>query len=87
MGFTNSSLVNYTRISPNKNEGRYADFPTCKTPITQITKITIHHCAGVMSVEQFGNLVANPARQMINASMYLYPCLSSFILLASLSKF
>ena len=64
MGFTNSSLVNYTRISPNKNEGRYADFPTCKTPITQITKITIHHCAGVMSVEQFGNLVANPARQM-----------------------
>ena len=54
MAFTNSSLVSYTQISPNRN-----------SPRTQpISKITIHHCAAVMSVEQFGNLVANPSRQM-----------------------
>lgn len=54
MGFTNSSLVSYTRISPNRNSPRNKP----------ITKITIHHMAGVMSVEGFGNIVANPARQM-----------------------
>lgn len=54
MAYTNSSLVSYTRISPNRN-----------TPRNQpITKLTIHHCAAVMSVEQFGGLVANPNRQM-----------------------
>lgn len=54
MAYTNSPLVAYTRISPNRN-----------TPRNQpITKITIHHMAGIMSVEQFGELVANPARQM-----------------------
>ena len=52
--YTNSPLISYTRISPNRN-----------TPRNQpITKITIHHMAGIMSVEQFGELVANPARQM-----------------------
>lgn len=54
MGYTNSSLVSYTRISPNRNAPRNQP----------ITKITIHHMAGIMSVEQFGELVANPARQM-----------------------
>lgn len=54
MGFTNSSLVSYTRISPNRNSPRNQP----------ITKITIHHMAGVMSVEGFGNIVANPAREM-----------------------
>lgn len=54
MGFTNSSLVSYTRISPNRNSPRNQP----------ITKITIHHMAGIMSVEQFGALVANPNRQM-----------------------
>lgn len=54
MAFTNSSLVSYTQISPNRNSPRNQP----------ITKITIHHMAGIMSVEQFGNLVANPARQM-----------------------
>lgn len=54
MAFTNSSLVSYTQISPNRN-----------SPRTQpISKITIHHMAGVMTVEQFGNLVANPSREM-----------------------
>jgi N-acetyl-anhydromuramyl-L-alanine amidase AmpD len=66
MAFTNSSLISYTRISPNRNIGRYYDYysDNPSQPITEITKITIHHMAGVMSVEQFGNLVANPGRQM-----------------------
>lgn len=54
MAYTNSSLVSYTQISPNRNSPRNQP----------ITKITIHHMAGIMSVEQFGNLVANPNRQM-----------------------
>ena len=54
MAYTNSSLVSYTQISPNRNSPRNQP----------ISRITIHHMAGIMSVEQFGNLVANPARQM-----------------------
>lgn len=60
--FTNSPLVEYTRISPNKNDGRW-DWENNK-PIDKITKITIHHMAGVATLEEFGNIVANPARQM-----------------------
>lgn len=52
--YTNSSLVEYTRISPNRNTNRNQP----------ITKITIHHMAGIGSVESFGEIVANPARQM-----------------------
>lgn len=54
MAFTNSSLVNYTRISPNRTSPRNQP----------ITKITIHHMAGVCSIEQFANIVANPSREM-----------------------
>lgn len=54
MAYTNSPLVAYTKISPNRSAPRNQP----------ITKITIHHMAGIMSVEQFGGLVANPARQM-----------------------
>lgn len=54
MAFTNSPLVEYTRISPNRNAPRN----------NTIQAIVVHHMAGVMSVEQFGELVANPARQM-----------------------
>lgn len=54
MAFTNSSLISYTRISPNRTVGRNQP----------VSKITVHHCASVMTVEQFGNLVANPAREM-----------------------
>lgn len=54
MAYTNSSLVSYTKISPNRNSPRNQP----------ITKITIHHMAGIMTLEQFGNLVANPAREM-----------------------
>lgn len=54
MAFTNSSLATYTRISPNRNSPRNQP----------ITKITIHHMAGVNSIEEFGNIVAPTARQM-----------------------
>ena len=54
MGFTNSSLVTYTRISPNRTSPRNQP----------ITKITVHHTAGVLSVEGFGNIVASPSREM-----------------------
>lgn len=54
MAFTNSPLATYTRISPNRNSPRNQP----------ISKITIHHQAGVNSVEGFGNIVASPARGM-----------------------
>lgn len=54
MAFTNSSLVTYTRISPNRNSPRNQP----------ISKITIHHQAGVNSVEGFGNIVAAASRGM-----------------------
>lgn len=54
MAYTNSSLVSYTRISPNRNAPRN----------NTIQSIVVHHMAGIMSVEQFGELVANPNRQM-----------------------
>ena len=54
MGFTNSSLVSYTKISPNRNSPRN----------NTIQAIVVHHMAGNMTLEQFGNLVANPSRQM-----------------------
>ena len=53
--FTNSPLVSYTRISPNRNSPRTED---------KITKIIVHHMAGVGSVESFGEIVASEARQM-----------------------
>lgn len=51
---SNSPLVSYTRISPNRNSPR-------KQPIR---KITLHHMAGSLSLEAFGALVAKPSRQM-----------------------
>ncbi len=54
MAFTNSPLVNMTRISPNRNSPRNQP----------ISKITIHHMAGVNSIETFANIVASPAREM-----------------------
>lgn len=54
MAFTNSPLATYTRISPNRNSPRNQP----------ISKITIHHMAGVNSVEGFGNIVASTARGM-----------------------
>ncbi len=50
---SNSSLVSYTKLSPN-----------CDHPRNHaIDKITIHHMAGDLSVETCGNLFADPSRE------------------------
>lgn len=49
---SNSPLVNYTKISPNKS-----------TRTGKISKITIHHMAGNLSVESCGNVFASSSRQ------------------------
>jgi len=50
---SNSPLVEYTRISPNSSNPRNKP----------ITKITIHHMAGNLSVETCGNVFAPKSRQ------------------------
>jgi len=50
---SNSSLVQYTRISPNSTNPRRK----------KIKKITIHHMAGALSVETCGNIFARPERR------------------------
>ncbi len=50
---SNSKLVNYTRLSPNCNKPRKY----------KITKITIHHMAGNLSVETCGNGFASTSRK------------------------
>lgn len=50
---SNSSLVNYTKISPNKTSPRQ----------DSIKKITIHHMAGNLTVEACGNIFAPESRQ------------------------
>lgn len=54
MSFTNSKLATVVRISPFRNSPRNQP----------ITKITLHHMAGVLSLEQFGNIVTSPGRDM-----------------------
>ena len=53
MGFTNSSLVNYTRISPNRTRNRNHAIDT----------ITIHCVVGQCSVETLGSVFAPTSRQ------------------------
>lgn len=53
MGFTNSSLVNYVRRSPNHSGTRNHSIDT----------ISIHCMAGNLSVESCGSLFANPNRE------------------------
>ena len=50
---SNSGLVNYTRISPNKTSPRR----------NKIDRITIHHMAGNLTVETCGNVFAPSSRQ------------------------
>lgn len=50
---SNSPLVNYVKISPNKNSPRNHKIDT----------ITIHHMAGNLSVETCGSLFASSSRQ------------------------
>lgn len=53
MGYTNSPLVNYTKLSPNNSGIR----------THAIDRITIHCTVGQCSVETLGNLFANKKRQ------------------------
>ena len=53
---SNSKLVNKTLLT-NKNYDKGRDG-------YKIKKITIHHCAGVMSIEQLGKLMKNGSRQV-----------------------
>ena len=48
----NSSLVNYTKLSPNYD-----------VRDRKISKITIHHMAGNLTVETCGNIFASSARE------------------------
>lgn len=50
---SNSSLVNYTQISPNKSSRNG----------NKISKITVHHMAGNLTVETCGNVFAPSSRQ------------------------
>ena len=60
VNYSNSSLINYTKISPNKNTTRVHNV---YNPTGKITKITIHHMAGNFSIEACGNGFASPTRQ------------------------
>lgn len=60
ISYSNSSLVNHTRISPNKNNTRVH---STYNPTGKITKITIHHMAGNLSIESCGNGFASPSRK------------------------
>ena len=53
MAFTNSPLVNYTRISPNKTTNRNHAIDT----------ITIHCVVGQCSVETLGEIFSKPSKQ------------------------
>ncbi len=53
MAYTNSSLVTYTKISPNKTSPRNHAIDT----------ITIHCMAGNLSIESCGNVFAPPSRK------------------------
>lgn len=53
MGYTNSSLVNYTRLSPNHSGKRNHAIDT----------ITIHCVVGQCSVETLGSIFANSSRE------------------------
>lgn len=50
---SNSSLVDYVKISPNSSNPRNK----------KIKKITLHHVAGNLTVEQIGNIFASASRR------------------------
>lgn len=51
---SNSSMVSYTRLSPNYTPGRGGE---------KISRITPHYMAGALSVETCASIFANPSRQ------------------------
>lgn len=59
MAWTNSSLVDYTLISPNKYVGR-KDYNG--KAITKLDYIAIHCVVGQVTVERLGQIFANPSR-------------------------
>lgn len=60
---SNSKLVNYTKISSNKNKGRVHNI---YNPKGTIDKITIHHMAGNLSVETCGNIFSGTRQTSSN---------------------
>ena len=77
MAFSNSALVNYTKISPNKTT-------TNRMPID---RITIHHAAGNILIESMGTMFANPSQRSSSnygigtdgrIAMYVEECHSSW---------
>lgn len=58
---SNSSLVNYTKISPNK--GNYVNGKWVAKRTHTIDTISIHCVAGQASVQGLGNLFADPNRE------------------------
>lgn len=60
MTYSNSSLVTYTKLSPNHNDGRVH---STYNATGAIDRITIHHMAGNLSVETCGNVFAPTSRQ------------------------
>lgn len=59
MAWTNSKLVDYTLISPNKYTGR-KDYNG--KAITKLDRIAIHCVVGQVTVERLGQIFANPSR-------------------------
>ena len=51
---SNSSMVSYTRLSPNYTPGRGGE---------RITRITPHYCSGNISIENLGSIFAASSRQ------------------------
>jgi TusA-related sulfurtransferase len=60
MAYSNSPLVNYKKISPNRSKGRVH---ATHNPKGVIDTITIHHTAGKLSIESLGNVFAPSTRQ------------------------
>lgn len=61
MGFSNSPLVNHTRLCSDYSSGRYHK---TYNPKGVIDKITIHHMAGNLTVEKCGELFATSSREV-----------------------
>lgn len=61
MAFTNSPLVNHTRLCKDYSSGRYHK---THNPDGKIKKITIHHMAGNLTVEKCGDLFATSPRDV-----------------------
>lgn len=61
MAFTNSPLVNHTRLCKDYSKGRYHK---TYNPGGKIKKITIHHMAGNLTVEKCGELFATSPKEV-----------------------